>query len=43
MISVFWDKLPQFEGQFKLKFSIDGLKGFKIRRSMKKYLLYKEA
>ena len=43
MASVFWDKLPQYEGQPKPKFSIGWLEGFKARHSIKIYRLYGEA
>lgn len=43
MASVFWDKLPQYEGQLKPKFSTSWLEGFKVRHSIKKYQLYGEA
>ena len=43
MASVFWEKLPQYEGQPKPKFSTGWLEGFKTRHSIKKYRLYGEA
>lgn len=43
MASVFWDKLPQYEGQPKPKFSTGWLEGFKARHIIKKYRLYGEA
>lgn len=42
MASVFWDKLPQYEGQLKPKFSTGWLEGFKACHSIKIYWLYGE-
>ena len=43
MAAVFWEKLPQYAGQPKPKFSTGWLKGFKARHSIKKFRQHGEA
>lgn len=40
--AVFWDKLPQYEGQSKSKIFTDWLESFEARYSIEKYKRYEE-